>query len=203
MKKNYSLLIGAALMMLTVSCKKSQDGASSNALSGNYDLVNIRAHTHSVVDENDGVGDDLSTVSVSDYTSIDNGGGLNITADMMSTVNFTYGVSTELLGAEYFNGIFQDSISQPFDVTVPPSSNSTKYQLIGTDSVFFPSGFISSPNGGAPVKSVAVGGKFVISGKTLTMTLTLPPQVSTQNAGGGVTVTVTSDAVETMTLQKK
>jgi hypothetical protein len=202
MKKQFIPLFCTALVLLAVSCKKSQDGGS-NAISGNYNLVNIHAHTHSIVDESDGIGDDLTTESVSDYISIDNGGGIDITGNTMSTVKFTYSVSTELLGAEYYNGVFQDSLSQPFDITIPPTSNSSTYKLIGTDSIYFPSGFISSPSGGAPVQSVAVGGKYALSGNTLTMTITLPPQVSTENESGGITATLSSDAVETVTLQKQ
>ncbi len=148
------------------------------------------------------MGTDYKTVAVSDYTSINNGGGLNITASTMSTVGMTYAVYTTLQGAEFIDGVFQDSLSAPFDATIPPTSNTSSYKLIGTDSIYFPSGFINSPGSGGPVQSLAVGAKFLISGSTLTMTIIVPPQVATQS-GGGVTVNSSESATETITLQKQ
>jgi hypothetical protein len=98
---------------------------------------------------------------------------------MMNTVKFTYGVSTTLLAPEYDNGVSLDFLSGPFDVTIPSTNGTSKYQLIGKNAIFFPSGFISFLNGGVPVKTVAVGAKFTVSGNTLMVTLKVPPQVST------------------------
>ncbi len=201
MKNTLASLSCCTLILFAASCKKSQNSAPANALSGNYKLVNIHAHTYSSADENAG-GIDDQTITVSDYTSIDNSGGLDITGNTMSTVNMAYGVSTTLEGAEFIDGVFQDSLSFPFDVTIPASSNTSSYKLIGTDSLYFPSGFISSPNGGAPVKTIAVGAKFLLSGSTLTMTIIVPPQISTQSTGGA-TITSTESATETITLQKQ
>src|SRR5258708_31882974 len=88
---------------------------------------------------------------------------------MMNTSGFTYEVSTIVYGASYVDNQFMDSLSAPFDFVLPTTSSSTKYKLIGTDSLYFPAGGIvnSAALPGGTQQAAASGSKFVIHGDTL------------------------------------
>jgi len=207
MKKQALFLSGTILLLSALSCKKNQDAApdpqAQQKLQGTYKFINLTAHTQSNVNESVG-GVTSSTTALTDYTTTDNAGTIVITADMMSATGLTYSVSTDVRGAAFLNGQFQDSLNFPFDITLPATTSSSKYKLIGSDSLYFSAGgFITSaslPSGGT-VPTTGSGGRFTFHADTLILTSSVKQSI-TQTVQGA---TIKSDdfATETIRLKKQ
>ena len=200
MRKKLPLL--PLLLLAAASCKKSNSGTgnSGNSLTGSWNLIEIVAHTSSSVDQNYG-GDDYKDVTVSDYTTTNNGGTIAFTGSVANTTGITYEASFIAVDSSYMDGQLIGTFSAPYDLTIPASSGSSKYQQIGSDSLYFPAGgaFTVGTSGGT--QTTPVGSRFTIHGDTLAITTGIH-QVVSQNLGG-VPTSQTDDALEIAYFKKK
>ncbi|HLY70372.1 MAG TPA: hypothetical protein VKR53_11635 [Puia sp.] len=193
-----------ALLCLFASCKKngSTPNNSANALSGSWNFTSLTSQTEASDEYNIG-GDDFKDVTTSNYTSTDNAGTVNFSGGTAKSSGISYSVSTTLFLSSYEDNVLVDTTSSPFSSTVPSSGGTSTYKIIGTDSVFFAGGFVTSGDltGGAPQPSTAIGYKFHVSGNTLIMTSAIAKD-SIEDLGG-VSTQVHEAASFSVTLTKQ
>jgi hypothetical protein len=100
-------------------------------------------------------------------------------------------------------GAGPDTTVQAFTGSVLPTTSTSKYQIIGTDSVYFPGGVLGGGGiTGAPAAiAPPTGGHFTIKGDTLIITTkinqTYPDNIQ------GVPTTATANVNATITLLKQ
>jgi hypothetical protein len=203
MRNKFTFALIGLILLTIVSCKKdnSNSGNTNKALEGQWTFVSMSAKTQSTQQYTQS-GTVYKTVTVSNYTTTNNSGVVTISADSMIATGLAYSVATTAEGYDYQDGQLIDSVQAPFNFSLPATNSSSKYQSIGTDSLYFPGGgFISIAGSSAPQQSVGSGAKYVISGNTLTMT-TYVTQTSTQTVSG-VPISVTDQGTEITTLSKQ
>lgn len=165
MKKKQLLYVFAALAILS-SCKKEDTKNSTSGIDGTYKFSGMHSTTSSTVTTDDGE----KTVTLADWTSANNQGTLVFNNGQATTTNFSYSVNSVSTGYFYQDNILVDSESAPLVVTIPPSSSVSTYQLIGSDSIYFPKGGLVSM-GSTTSASNPGGGHYKFSGNQLTLSL--------------------------------
>lgn len=215
MRKSY-LAFFSALVILFTACQKEVDfppgqnpnnpnnpgNPSNQSIIGNYDFVGLTAHTIATTTANDG-GDQMRTVTVSHYTSKNNTGTYTINATQFISDNIAYSVDTTMNSKVYINGILTDDFDLPFQVTMPPTSNSVTYIKNGSDSITVtgPVGPVTGGPSGTLPPTGSLGYKYSWSGDTLILKTAAS---FTQNVNqGGVQATVSQSATVTARLKKK
>jgi hypothetical protein len=192
-------LLPLLLLLAAVSCKKSNN-STGNTLTGTWNLIDIVAHTSSAVDQVFG-GDTYEDVTISDYTTTNNGGTIAFTGSVANTSGITYEANFIALDSSYLDGQFVGTSSLPYDVTIPATSGSSKYQLIGSDSLYFPAGGVFTMGTSSGTQTTPEGSRFTIHGDTLVITTSIH-QVINQNIGG-IPASQTDDALETAYFKKQ
>jgi hypothetical protein len=199
------ILLYATFLFIFTSCKKDSGGSnnSPDALSGTWKFTSLTAQTE-VTDEYNVSGDDFKYVTTSNYASENNVGTIAFSGGTATSTAVSYSVDTSVYVASYENNVFIENDTSAFQVTIPSSSSTATYKIIGTDSVFFANGFVTSTDltGGAPQPATPIGYKFNISGSILTMTSAIIKD-STQNVGGGIIAQVHQAATLSVTLTKQ
>jgi hypothetical protein len=168
---NKITVLSAAVLIFTLgACKKSnsESNSNSNPLTGTWNFVNLNSDATLTATESIGP---ISgkIVDVTDFTTIDNSGTITFTADSMAGSEVGYTIDTSYTTYTYV-GSTADTVTTPYTTTISPTSSSTSYQLVGTDSIYFGSGtpFAVSLYAGDTIK--IEGAHFTISGNTLTLT---------------------------------
>jgi hypothetical protein len=171
MKTVKSVLILASLTTFLFSCKKDDDNTPGpeTGIQGSYDFIDMEANTFVSQATKDGDDTD-SLVSTSNYRTTENKGTVTIDGTRFNTIGFSYKIATTIYGAYYLNGEFFDEMSSPIEQTIPASNGTSSYKLIGTDSIYFDKGFVSSPVLGENVPAIPSGSKFKWAGDTLILT---------------------------------
>lgn len=161
MKRIFFLLL-ALFAIVFAACNKEKSTTDSTAIEGTYTLKFISAKTNSTVS-----GGGETAVTVSDYTTINNGGIIVIDATNFKGTGLTYEIKSTATTDYYEGSSLINSTTSPLSAIIPATNSSAPYKLIGTDSIFFKNGSFTSQiesgqNGGN-------GGKYTLSGKTLTI----------------------------------
>ncbi len=172
MKRKYFLI--AAIILFT-ACQKGiepfDDTGSTqtgNDIKGTYNFVSLTASTQTIASYTDS-GIDYKTITNSNYTSTGNTGTITFGDSVFNSTNIGYYVSSVFAAYYYKNNVLTDSTQMPFTITLDSSNSSGAYKLIGSDSIYFPSGtFISVA--GSTSQSEPAGGKISINGNILTIT---------------------------------
>jgi hypothetical protein len=173
MVKNITVL-SAVLVILTMgACKKSNSGgtsSSTNPLTGTWNFIDLSSNGNLTATESGFVSGKI--VDITNFTTIDNSGTITFTADSMSGSGIGYTIDTTYTTYTYV-GSTSDTVTTPYTTTITPTSSSTSYQLVGSDSIYFGAGtpFYVSLYAGDTVK--IEGAHFSISGNTLTLTSTI------------------------------
>jgi len=177
MRLIFSIAAMGTLLTLAISCKKSS-APPSNAVSGNWNFVNLSAQTQI----NAVMGGD-TTITYANYVTENNSGTLVFTLDSMDVNSLAYSVNSTATTYAYYKGLVYDSLTTPFTASLPATSIDVSYKLIGTDSIYFPNGGILTT--GITSTSQGEGAHFVINGDTLRMTVsgvdTTTGQIQTGN----------------------
>lgn len=183
------------------SCHKSNDGGgNSGQLAGNYKLLYMSLNAQSVSQASVG-GITQKTISNTNYKTTQNTGAITFTKDSIIAKGVGYTASWTSTGAAYQNGVFIDSINVPFSITYPPSNSSTKFDVIGKDSIYFHGGYLMTGLGGGSTIAPPSGGRFSFKGDTLFL-ISKVNQTSTQSISGA-TVTQTASGVATLAMLKQ
>ena len=171
---NKITVLSAVLVVLIIgACKKSNSGGSSstNPLTGTtWNFVDLSSNANLTATESGLISGKI--VDVTDFTTTDNSGTITFSADSMSGSGIGYTIDTTYTTYTYV-GSTSDTVTTPYTTIVAPTSSSTSYQLIGSDSIYFGSGtpFSVSLYAGDTIK--IEGAHFSISGNTLTLTSTI------------------------------
>jgi len=186
---------------LFFSCHKSNDaGGNSGQLAGNYKFAYINVAVQSV-SQTSAAGQTEKSVSNTNYKTTQNTGTITFTKDSIIAKGVGYTANWVSTGAVYENGVFIDSISLPFSFTYPPSNSSTKFDVIGKDSIYFHGGYFMTGLGGGTTIAPPSGGRFSFKGDTL-LIISKVNQTSTQSISG-MTVTQTASGVATLAMLKQ
>ena len=154
---------------------------SGNDVKGTWNFISLTANTQSIAEYTDS-GIDYKTITNSNYVSTDSTGSITFGDSTFNSANISYYVSSELTGYDYQNNILIDSTQMPFNITIDSSNSSGTYKLIGSDSIYFPSGSFISVSG-STTQSQPSGGKINISGNNLIITQQLYKDTTQQIAG--------------------
>jgi len=200
MANKITVLSAVFVILMMGACKKSNSGTSSSTNSlagGTWNFVDLSSNAKLTATESGIIS--ATVIDVTAFTTIDNSGAITFTADSMAGSGIGYTIDTTYTTYTYAAGS-GDTVTTPYTTTISPTSSSTSYQLIGSDSIYFGSGtpFSVSLYAGDTVK--IEGAHFSISGNTLTLT-------SIINQAGNVTYnSITAPSVtqinSTITLSK-
>ncbi len=171
-KHAYFLVIGF-LLLLTACSKNTSDPGSSNStqLVGNYSFLYMTTNIN-VTESVSFAGQTATVVILSGYQTQQNTGTVVFTADSAVGNGIGYSYDTTATVIETDPGSKPDTTVQSLTGTVPATSSASKYQVIGTDSVYFPGGVLGGGGiTGAPAAvAPPTGGHFAIQGDTLIIT---------------------------------
>ena len=194
-KRAKTLISVLILTIVIFSCQKEvdfQNGANqggtgsgtgnNRTIVGDYDFVGSWAHTLSTVTVNAG-GDQLKTVTVSDYATENNTGTVKITSNQFIVSNMSYDIDTMMNAKTYVNGVLVNNSDFPFVVSQPATSSTSNYVKNSADSITITGAFgAPDPSGNTPTGPV--GARVSWSGDTLILKVnTTVSQTITQ---GGV-----------------
>jgi len=174
MAKRSTLFLVAGLLLLMAACSKNsskENGANSGQLVGNYQFLFLTTAIN-LTEEASIAGHTAKLVVVSGYKTQQNVGTVVFSADSVIGNGIGYSYDTTTTTTEYDDGVAQPAQVDPFTGTVPPTSSTSKYQLIGTDSVYFPGGVLgagSVVSGASVPVAPPTGGHYAFKGDTLTI----------------------------------
>jgi hypothetical protein len=189
------------LLFSLVSCHKNNTGpGDSSQLVGNYKFLYLSASTQETNTES-AAGQNIRTVTFTNYKTTSNTGTVAFTKDSLSSKNVGYTANTNANVYIYTNNSLTDSLQMPFSETVPPTSSTAKYDVIGKDSIYFHGGSIFGLSAGATA-TVPSGGRFSFKGDTLLITMKISQNLPPQNQGG-VTITGTVAIQGVIAMQKQ
>ena len=158
------------------SCKK--DSAQKSALDGNWNFTSTSATTSSTAVVDDGGGTTEKTVTTSNYTSTNNKGTVAFGGGVMTSKGLSYSVNVDASYVYYINDVEQDAGTFPVSFTLPSTNSTENFKLVGADSIYFPSGGLSSMGTSGPD-----GGRYTLSGNTLTMIMKLDTSFVDNSSG--------------------
>lgn len=176
MRKKFTFLTSFCLLLFLFSCHKSNN-STSQGLAGSWTFLFMNVQTKTTTNPGGGV----TAVSVSNYTTKNNGGTIKFTSDSMVVTGLTYSVDTTFKTYFYFGSALYDSLSSPLKASLPPTSASAKYQVINGDSLYFPNGGILSTL--APSATKGQGARYLLKGDSLTLSTQI-----TDTTGGALTL---------------
>jgi hypothetical protein len=170
---------------------------NSNPLIGAWKFISIQAKT-TATNEASAAGVVIKAVTVSDYTTIDNGGKMIFDAQNMTQDSVTYGVNSTAYSTMYENGIKIDTFSMPLVASYPPMRGVAAYTRIGADSIYIHAG--TSTINGVTQPSAPGGAKIRFDQNKLYITQRGNETTTTTQQGQTVKMTRQVEAV--ITLQK-
>lgn len=204
------LLIGSIVFTL-VACQKevsvdtvgSTPGSGGNTSGktevGTWKLLFMRGITSQSIEYSDGI-DNIKTVTISDYTTINNGGTVKFDGSTMTGDGITYEVDALAKVYIYTNGTL-DSLELPFAATIPPTNSTATYKKIGSDSIYVQSGVFTSVGTGGTTQASAGGYKLAFDDDKMTMTA--KADQSKIDLSTGISQKTTTHVEQILTLQKQ
>ncbi|HLZ87557.1 MAG TPA: hypothetical protein VKQ52_09965 [Puia sp.] len=176
MRKTLGVLSPFIFILILFACKKSGTGASQG-LSGTWAFLGM--HTQTQTTSN--VGGGVTLVANTTYNTKNNVGTITFSTDSMVISGLGYSVDTSYMAYFVFNNTVYDSSAQTLSLTIPPTSASAKYQVVGSDSLYFPGGGILTALDSSATQGQ--GSHYVIHGDSLTLTTR-----GVDTSGGALTV---------------
>jgi len=217
MKNVTPFLIGSILLTL-VACQKEQsvdtlNGApgtggstgggstnGSNTEKGTWKVISMHGITSSTA-EYTLSGENIKSVTLSDFTTIDNGGTVKFDGSTMTGTGVTYSVDDSYTGYFYTNNVLDDTLEMPLQYTIPPTNSTASYKKIKSDSIYVQSGAFTIVGSSGATPSSAGGYKLAWNGDQMTMTAVFDD--SQIQFTQGVSVKMSQHAVQILTLQKQ
>jgi hypothetical protein len=190
-----------ALSLLLGACHKSNSGSgNSSQLAGHYLFLSGSGQVQTITLETGG-GQTLKTVDSTTFKSANCTGTLIFAGDSATTKGLGYTATGSSTAYFYANNLLINSVSTPISETVPPTNSTTKYTVIGKDSIVFQGGNLELV-GNSTLVAQPSGGRFSFKGDTLLIVekgqQTFPPQSS-----GGVTTSSSASVVGTFVFLKQ
>jgi hypothetical protein len=130
------------------------------------------------------------SVGEADYTTINNGGTMNISATALTTKDMTYIANSITRASTCQNGVLTNTLSIPLVATVPPFNGTSPYTRVSADSIYFPSGAMFS--GGFSGASEPSGARISVRQNTLLITQELFQKQTNPGSQGTSSVKATT-----------
>lgn len=199
MKLIRSVTAIVCLFVLVTSCKKENGGADNTDIMGDYDFVGMEAQTSSSATYTE-FGETVRSVTTSHYFTEQNTGTISITASEFISTGVGYQTDFMATSQTYINGVLDDEFEMPYSFTAPPTSGTTTYTRINSDSLRA-NQFIGSSSSGPTTPTGPVGVRISWSADTLVMRMSTTYTKTITQAG--VPVTMLNSAIVTSKLKKK
>ncbi len=199
MIKMKPLFLICAIAVFIVSCRKEvnlQDltnpppgggsgSGNNNSIIGKWNFVGMTAHSKTTITAGTGI-DEEKIISSYGFISQQNKGTITIDASKFTSAGIGYSIDTVVNTEMYLGGVLFDTLETDFQIDMPLSSGSVAYQAIGTDSIYFESGFITlEPSGGAGTPTATTPAGYKISWLSDTLVLKMQQsKASIQNVNG-------------------
>ena len=151
-----------ACLLIVCACKKS-DSHTTQGLPGTWIFLGATVHSQTTADEGGGV----TLMSTTNLVTKNNVGTISFKTDSMVVSGLGYSVDTSIIAYFYYNHVLYDSVQQPLNYTIQPTSANAKYSVIGSDSLYLPSGGLLSQ---LDSSSTGRGCKYQLMGDSLTLT---------------------------------
>jgi hypothetical protein len=209
--KNFLLLICTTSILIT-SCQKEVDfqdltnpgggGNPNNSILGKWNFVGMTADIKSTIMAGSGINEEKA-VSSYGFVSYNNKGTVTIDASKFTSVGIAYSLDTVVKTDLYLGGVLFDSFETDFQMDMPPSSGSVNYKAIGSDSIYFASGFITldpSAGAGGPQATIPTGSRLSWLSDTLVLK-TIVAESRTQSING-IDTKVTNNVLQIVKLKK-
>jgi hypothetical protein len=197
MKTLKTLVPVLSFLLIFSACKKSKnDEPQVSPLVGTWKLVNVQANT-SVSFEASSGGTTEKVVTTSNYTSINNKGVYEFTADKVFGKGIGYQIDAVANVKFYENNILYDSYDEPFDYLVPPTDLNSPYTVKGDSVTFTNKNFngIDFDGIGSTYKYTISGPNLVLNGKFL--------KIGKEDVGGGIIADSKYEATVVINLLKQ
>lgn len=182
----------------------STTNPADNKLIGTWKFINFDVDVAGIVDVS-AFGQTAGSRSAYSTVTLNNTGTITFDANKANITGLGYDISTDVKVTTYTGSVQEDELTMPLDFTAPPYNASSKYKIIGTDSLYFPEGTLfEMPDAGLGEPTGAaepMGAKFSINGNTLLISTSVSRDSSfVQN---GLTYTVTQQASGTIKLERQ
>lgn len=161
MRKTLLILLPVGFLLFFAACKKSSSN-STKGLTGTWAFLGGSAQIQSTSQQPGGV----TMVTNTNYLTKNNTGTMTFKTDSLIISGLGYSVDTTIKAYFYYNGTVYDSATQQVSLSIPPTSATAKYTMVGTDSLYFPNGGILSALDSA---SVGQGSTYVLKGDSLSI----------------------------------
>jgi hypothetical protein len=162
MRKSLLILTPVLCFLIICACKKSNSD-TNQGLVGTWNFLGISGGTKTSANEGQGV----TMVASPVFVTKNNIGSMTFAKDSMRASGIGYSVDTSFMAYFYYGGSIYDSSLQTLNYTVPPTSTTSKYSLVGADSIYMPSGGIltalDSSSTGQRCKYVLSGDSLILS----------------------------------------
>ena len=191
-----TLLLVCVSVGIFSSCQKEADfgnttitpGGVNTKITGDWQFIGLNSKTYVKVSVSQG-GEDMQTITTSDYVTENNVGTVKITDGQFIFKGLGYTINDQAHSDIYIGGVLLDAMDMPFEFTNPPTDNTTDYVRNTNDSLTFKNGvsFVPDPSGTPTATAALVGARFSVAGDTLTVSvITNEGQTITQ---GGIPAT--------------
>jgi len=204
------LFIVIAISTFFAACQKEVDfqdmnnpapggGTANNSIIGTWNFVGMVASTRSSVVAGTGPAEEKAITSYG-FISEKNVGTVTINATTITSAGVGYSIDTVVTTEFYLGGVLIDTFHTDFAIDMPLSSGVAPYKAVGTDSLYFSSGFLTlDPSAGA-TPTAATGSKISWSGDTLLLkTIVVENRTESVN---GVTATIANNISQVVKLKK-
>ncbi len=173
-KHAYFLVMGFLLLLAACSKNTSRPNGSSNStqLVGSYSFLYMTTKIN-VTESASFAGQTITGLILAGYKTQQNTGIVVFSADSAMANGIGYSYDTTATVITNVPGAAPDTTVQAFTGSVPATTSSSEYQIIGTDSVYFPGGVLGAggiTTGAGAAIAPPTGGHFTISGDTLIIT---------------------------------
>ncbi len=162
-----------AFFILFSACQKviepfdDSDSVQNNtSINGTWNFVSLEGHTQTTLEYTE-ADTNYKSVSYSDYISTDSTGTITFDSTTFNSAAIGYNVNSIINEYNYQNDVLVDSSQMPFSIIVSNSNSTGNYQLIGSDSIYFPAGSFVAADGTTTTQPS--GGKINVNGNKLTI----------------------------------
>lgn len=208
MLRKVTSLSGIGVLILLAACSKntSKDtngGNTSGQLVGTYQFAYMKTDLN-LTESGSYLGQSIKVSGSTAYTTTQNVGTVVFTADSAKGNGIGYSYSAPVTTIYYTNNIPVDTTIDTNSDTVPPTSSSSKYQIIGVDSIYFPGGVLGldgATAGAPPQVQLPTGGHFSIKGDSLFITTKL--NTSFTDSYNGIPTSATVNFNATIAMKKQ
>jgi hypothetical protein len=176
-------------------------GSSNGSEIGTWKFISMHSTTSQAVETKIG-SETVKDVTTSDYITENNTGTLKFDGSNCTMTGIGYSVNTTVTATEYTNGVAGTSFQSPMSVVLSPTDGTAPYKKIGTDSLYFATGAMSTVGTSGTVQSLPAGYKLRYYGSD-SMTMSTVYDDVQLTVVSGISAKITSHAVVVSSLKKQ